>query len=57
MCQTLEVAPSTYYAAGSTLAAGTVLIAGAGRMGSSLAHAARLAGADVTIASRLASDQ
>ena len=36
----------------STLEGGTVLIAGAGRMGSSLAHAARLAGADVTIASR-----
>jgi glutamyl-tRNA reductase len=36
----------------STLAGRTVLIAGAGRMGSSLAHAARLAGAEVTIASR-----
>jgi glutamyl-tRNA reductase len=36
----------------STLAGRTVLIAGAGRMGSSLAHAARLAGADITIASR-----
>jgi glutamyl-tRNA reductase len=36
----------------STLAGRTVLVAGAGRMGSSLAHAARLAGADVTIASR-----
>src|ERR1700687_4925458 len=36
----------------STLEGGTVLIAGAGRMGSSLAHAATLAGADVTIASR-----
>ena|ERR1700674_1944891 len=36
----------------STLAGRTVLIAGAGRMGSSLAHSARLAGADVTIASR-----
>lgn len=30
----------------------TILVAGAGRMGSSLAHFARLAGADVTIASR-----
>jgi glutamyl-tRNA reductase len=36
----------------STLAGRTVLVAGAGRMGSSLAHSARLAGADVTIASR-----
>jgi glutamyl-tRNA reductase len=36
----------------STLAGRTVLIAGAGRMGSSLAHSAKLAGADVTIASR-----
>ena len=36
----------------STLEGGTVLIAGAGRMGSSLAHSARLAGAAVTIASR-----
>src|SRR6202521_3402707 len=36
----------------STLAGRTVLIAGAGRMGSSLAHSARLAGADVAIASR-----
>ncbi len=36
----------------STVAGRTVLIAGAGRMGSSLAHAATLAGADVTIASR-----
>jgi glutamyl-tRNA reductase len=36
----------------STIAGRTVLIAGAGRMGSSLAHSARLAGADVTIASR-----
>jgi glutamyl-tRNA reductase len=36
----------------SPLEGHTVLIAGAGRMGSSLAHAARLAGAAVTIASR-----
>ncbi len=36
----------------STLKGRMVLIAGAGRMGSALAHAARLAGADVTIASR-----
>ncbi len=36
----------------STLAGRGVLIVGAGRMGSSLAHSARLAGADVTIASR-----
>jgi glutamyl-tRNA reductase len=36
----------------SSLSGRTVLVAGAGRMGSSLAHAARLAGADVTIASR-----
>jgi glutamyl-tRNA reductase len=36
----------------STLAGRTVLIVGAGRMGSSLAHSARLAGAAVTIASR-----
>lgn len=39
----------------STLVGRTVLIAGAGRMGSSLAHAARLAGAEITIASRDAS--
>ncbi len=36
----------------SSLAGGTVLVVGAGRMGSALAHSARLAGADVTIASR-----
>jgi len=36
----------------SNLSGRTVLVAGAGRMGSSLAHAARLAGAEVTIASR-----
>jgi glutamyl-tRNA reductase len=36
----------------STIAGRPVLVAGAGRMGSALAHAARLAGADVTIASR-----
>ncbi len=36
----------------STLADHTVLIVGAGRMGSSLAHAARKAGAQLTIASR-----
>ncbi len=36
----------------SELAGGSVLIAGAGRMGSALAHAARLAGSEVTIASR-----
>ncbi len=36
----------------SGLSGRTVLVAGAGRMGSSLAHAASLAGADVTIASR-----
>ncbi|TMD30834.1 MAG: hypothetical protein E6I95_14630 [Chloroflexi bacterium] len=36
----------------SRLSGHTVLVAGAGRMGSSLAHAARVAGADVTIASR-----
>ena len=36
----------------SPLEGRSILIAGAGRMGSSLAHAARLAGADVTIASR-----
>lgn len=36
----------------SALSGRTVLVAGAGRMGSSLAHSARLAGADVTIASR-----
>lgn len=36
----------------STLAGHTVLVAGAGRMGSSLAHSAKLAGADVVIASR-----
>jgi glutamyl-tRNA reductase len=39
----------------SALAGRSVLIAGAGRMGSSLAHAASLAGAEVTIASRDAS--
>jgi glutamyl-tRNA reductase len=36
----------------STLAGRTVLVAGAGRMGSNLAHSAMRAGADVTIASR-----
>lgn len=36
----------------SSLAGGAVLVVGAGRMGSALAHSARLAGADVTIASR-----
>jgi glutamyl-tRNA reductase len=36
----------------SDLAGRPVLIAGAGRMGSALAHAARLAGADITVASR-----
>jgi glutamyl-tRNA reductase len=36
----------------SSLAGHTVLVAGAGRMGSSLAHSASLAGADVVIASR-----
>jgi glutamyl-tRNA reductase len=36
----------------STLHGRSVLIVGAGRMGSSLAHSARLAGGDVTIASR-----
>lgn len=36
----------------SKLAGRTVLVAGAGRMGSSLAHSARQAGANVTIASR-----
>jgi glutamyl-tRNA reductase len=36
----------------SSLAGNTVLVAGAGRMGSSLAHSAKLAGADVVIASR-----
>jgi glutamyl-tRNA reductase len=36
----------------SSLAGNTVLVAGAGRMGSSLAHAAKAAGADVIIASR-----
>jgi glutamyl-tRNA reductase len=36
----------------STLAGRTVLVVGAGRMGSSLAHCARLAGAKLTIASR-----
>src|SRR5229473_2443766 len=36
----------------SPLAGRTVLVVGAGRMGSSLAHSARLAGAEVTIASR-----
>ena len=39
----------------SSLAGGTVLVVGAGRMGSALAHSARLAGAEVTIASRDAS--
>ncbi|GAC1644844.1 MAG: hypothetical protein NVS9B11_15460 [Candidatus Dormibacteraceae bacterium] len=36
----------------SRLAGGTVLVVGAGRMGSALAHSARLAGAEITIASR-----
>jgi glutamyl-tRNA reductase len=36
----------------SSLAGGTVLVVGAGRMGSALAHSARLAGAEITIASR-----
>jgi glutamyl-tRNA reductase len=36
----------------SPLAGRTILVAGAGRMGASLAHSARQAGADVTIASR-----
>ena len=36
----------------SRLAGRTVIVAGAGRMGSSLAHSAKRAGADVTIASR-----
>jgi glutamyl-tRNA reductase len=36
----------------SSLAGRTILIGGAGRMGASLAHSARQAGADVTIASR-----
>jgi glutamyl-tRNA reductase len=36
----------------SSLVGHTVLVAGAGRMGSSLAHSAKLAGADVIIASR-----
>lgn len=36
----------------SRLAGGAVLVVGAGRMGSALAHSARLAGAEVTIASR-----
>jgi glutamyl-tRNA reductase len=36
----------------SSLAGRTILVAGAGRMGASLAHSARQAGADVTIASR-----
>ncbi len=36
----------------STLAGRTVLVVGAGRMGSCLAHAARLAGAELTVASR-----
>jgi glutamyl-tRNA reductase len=36
----------------SSLVGHTVLVAGAGRMGSSLAHSARLAGADIVIASR-----
>ena len=39
----------------SSLAGGTVLVVGAGRMGSALAHSARLAGAEITIASRDAS--
>jgi glutamyl-tRNA reductase len=36
----------------SSLVGHTVLVAGAGRMGSSLAHSAKLAGADIVIASR-----
>jgi glutamyl-tRNA reductase len=36
----------------SSLVGNTVLVAGAGRMGSSLAHAAKVAGADIVIASR-----
>jgi len=36
----------------SPLAGRPILVAGAGRMGAALAHSARLAGADVTIASR-----
>ncbi|HAF20534.1 MAG TPA: hypothetical protein DCK96_12435, partial [Chloroflexi bacterium] len=36
----------------SSLAGNTVLVAGAGRMGSSLAHSAKQAGADIVIASR-----
>ncbi len=36
----------------STLAGRTVLVVGAGRMGSCLAHAARLAGAELTVAMR-----
>jgi glutamyl-tRNA reductase len=36
----------------SPLAGRTILVAGAGRMGASLAHSARQAGADITIASR-----
>ena len=36
----------------SSLAGNTVLVAGAGRMGSSLAHSAKVAGADIVIASR-----
>lgn len=36
----------------SPLAGRTILVAGAGRMGASLAHSARLAGAAITIASR-----
>jgi glutamyl-tRNA reductase len=36
----------------SSLAGNTILVAGAGRMGSSLAHSAKLAGANVVIASR-----
>jgi glutamyl-tRNA reductase len=36
----------------SQLAGRTVLVVGAGRMGSALAHSARLAGADIAIASR-----
>jgi glutamyl-tRNA reductase len=36
----------------SSLAGRTILVAGAGRMGASLAHSAKVAGAEVTIASR-----
>jgi glutamyl-tRNA reductase len=36
----------------SSLVGNTVLVAGAGRMGSSLAHSAKVAGADIVIASR-----